>query len=181
MARIELLTKPYPPEFAAVAEKITAPGAEPLALFTLLGKSMRALEKFMGGSMAGRGPLGMRDKEIVIDRTVAKCGNSYEWGLHIKHFAAKAELTDAQVKSLALGHGDDGSWNTAEATLIATVDALLANKKLSDAEYARLSASFDESQRFEIVQLVGFYHSVSLLCGAFALPNEAGTATIPTA
>ena len=58
---------------------------------------------------------------------------------------------------------------------------LLANKKLSDAEYARLSASFDEAQRFEIVQLVGFYHSVSLLCGAFALPNEAGTATIPTA
>jgi len=181
MTRIELLSKPFPPEFAVIAERVSAPGAEPLALFTMMGKSMRALEKFMGGSMAGRGPLGMREKEIVIDRTVAKCGNSYEWGLHIKHFAAKAELTDAQVKSLALGDGDDGNWSTGDATLIATVDALLANKKLSDAEFARLAASFDEAQRFEIIQLVGFYHSVSLLCGAFALPNEPGTATIPTA
>jgi alkylhydroperoxidase family enzyme len=181
MPRIEPLKRPFEGEFGVLVDKVTAPGAEPLALFTTLGKSPRALEKFMGGSMAGRGPLSFRAKEIVIDRTVAKCGNSYEWGLHIKHFAAKAELTDAQQRSLALGSADDGSWDAGDATLIATVDALLANKKLTDAEYDRLAVNFDEAQRFEIVQLVGFYHSVSLVCGAFALANEAGTATIPTA
>lgn len=181
MARIDPLTKPYPPEFAAIADRVTAPGTETLALFTTLGTSPRALEKFLGGSMAGKGPLGFRAKEIVIDRTVAKCGNSYEWGLHIKHFAAKAELTEAQVKSLALGDADDGNWDAGDATLIATVDALIATKKLTDAEHARVRASFDAAQLLELIQLVGFYHSVSLVCGALALPNEPGTASIPAA
>jgi alkylhydroperoxidase family enzyme len=181
MARIEPLARPFDAKFGAFVDRTTAPGAEPLALFTTLGKSPRALEKFMGGSMGGKGPLSFRAKEITIDRTVAKCGNSYEWGLHIKHFAAKAELTDAQVRSLALGTADDGNWDAEDATLIATIDALLANRKLSDAEYTRLAATFDEAQCFEIVQLVGFYHGISLICGAFALANEAGTSTIPTA
>ena len=181
MARIDPLTKPYPPEFAVIADRVTAPGAETLALFTTLGKSPRALEKFLGGAMAGKGPLAFRTKEIVIDRTVATCGNSYEWGLHIQHFAGKAELTDAQVRSLALGTADDGHWDMAEAALIATVDALLATKKLSDDQHALVRSHFDEAQLLEIIQLVGFYHSVSLVCGALALPNEAGTPMIPTA
>lgn len=181
MARIDPLTKPYPPEFAAIAERVTPPGTETLALFTTLGKSPRALEKFLGGAMAGKGPLSFRAKEITIDRTVARCGNSYEWGLHIQHFAGKAELTDTQVTSLALGTADDGHWDAADAALIATVDALLSTKKLSDAEHARVRNHFDEAQLLEIIQLVGFYHSVSLVCGALALPNEPGTPSIPTA
>ena len=181
MARIEPLTRPYPPEFAAAMAKVMPPGAEPLVMFSTLAKHPRAWDRFSGGSMAGKGPLDFHSREVVIDRTVARCGNEYEWGIHIAFFAAKAALSEAQIRSTVLGDADDGNWSEPDATLIATVDALIERKKLTDAEHARLRAHFDEAQLLEIVQLVGFYHGVSLICGALDLPLEAGAARFPTA
>ncbi len=94
-------------------------------------------------------------------------------------FAAKAGLSDAQVRSTFDGHADDGNWEAADAAVVATVDALLANKKLSDGEFARVSAHFDTAQILEIVQLVAFYHGVALITGAIDLPSEPGMARFP--
>ncbi len=179
MSRIEPLAKPYPEAFATAMAATMPPGAEPLALFTTIGKSPRAWEKFAGGSLLGRGPLSLRDREIVIDRTTAKSGGEYEWGIHVALFAAKAQLTPEQVVSTASGWSEDGNWSPNEAALIATVDALLMDKRLTDAEHARLALHYDEAQRLEIVQLIAFYHGVSLICGAFDIPLEAGMPRFP--
>ncbi|HEV7760231.1 MAG TPA: hypothetical protein VGO78_14620 [Acidimicrobiales bacterium] len=32
----------------------------------------------------------MRDREIVIDRTCARCGCQYEWGVHVAFFGDRA-------------------------------------------------------------------------------------------
>ena len=180
VSRIPPLEKPYPEAFAAAMAQTMPPGAEPLALFTTIAKSPRAWEKFAGGSLLGRGPLSLRDREIVIDRTTARTGCEYEWGIHVSAFGPKAELTSEQVASTVHGHADDGNWAANEAALIATVDALLDRKKLSDAEHERLAAHYDEAQRLEIVQLVAFYHGVSLIVGAFDIPLEAGMARFPS-
>ena len=179
VSRIEPLAKPYPEAFAAAMSATMPPGAEPLALFTTIGKSPRAWEKFAGGSLLGRGPLSLRDREIVIDRTTAKSGGEYEWGIHVALFGAKAQLTPEQVVSTVHGHSDDGNWSDGEAALIASTDALLDRKKLSESEHARLATHYDEAQRLEFVQLVAFYHGVSLIVGAFAIPNEAGMPSFP--
>lgn len=179
MSRIEPLTKPYPEAFAAAMAKTMPPGAEPLVLFTTVATSERAWEKFSGGGMLSRGPLNLRDREIVIDRTTARTGCEYEWGIHVQAFGPKAALSPAQVASTVHGHADDGNWSDAEAALIASVDALLDRKRLTDAEHARLAAHYDDAQRLEVVQIVAFYHGVALICGAFDLPLEAGAPRFP--
>ena len=174
MARIEPLTIPFPPAFDA-AMKLLMRGAEPLRLFTTLAKHERAWGKFGGGSLLDKGsPLSMRQREIVINRTTAKCGCEYEWGVHVAGFAKHVGLDEAQILATVNGTPDDIVWNDEERALIATVDALLDNRKLSDAEWTRARNHFDEAQALEIIQLVSFYHGVALICGALDLPNEPG-------
>lgn len=182
MARIAPLQPPYPDEFAA-RMKVLMRGADPLVLFTTLATNERAWAKFSGGAMLDRAsPLSMRQREIVIDRTTAACGCEYEWGVHIAGFAAHVGLTDAQVRATVHGGADDPAWtDDGERTLIATVDALLDHKKLTDVDWHALRSHFDEAQALEIIQLVSFYHGVALICGALDLPLEANAARFPAA
>ena len=180
MSRIGLLQKPWPDAFAATVEKLVAPGAEPLALFTAMGQSQKALERFLGGAVAGKGALDFHTREVVIERTAGQTGCEYEWGIHTQLFAAKAGLSPEQVRSTFDGHADDGNWDEKDASVVATVDALLARKKLTDAEFARISAHFDTTALLEIIQLVNFYHGVALFSGAIALASEPGMARFPT-
>ncbi len=181
MSRIGLLQKPWPDAFAATVEKLVAPGGDPIGLFTALGQSQKALERFLAGAVAGKGALDFHSRELIIDRTAAKTGCEYEWGIHTKLFAAKAGLSPEQVRSTYDGHADDGHWDAKDAATIASVDALIANKKFSDAEFARLAAHFDTAQILELIQLVNFYHGVALVTGAIGLPNEPGMDRFPTA
>jgi alkylhydroperoxidase family enzyme len=131
--------------------------------------------------MAGNSPLSLREREIVIDRTAAKTGNEYEWGIHTRLFATKAELTAEQVRSTVAGHADDGNWNAREAALIATVDALIDRRRLTQAEFDRVAAHFDTAQVLEIVQLTAFYQGIGLIVGALDLQPEAGMPRFPDA
>lgn len=181
MPRIAPLTKPYPAEFDA-RMKVLMRGADPLVLFTTLATNERAWSKFSGGALLDRAsPLSMRQREIVIDRTTARCGCEYEWGVHVAGFAAHVGLDTAQINAIVHAAPDDAAWSDDERVLIATVDALLDHKKLTDAEWSALRDRFDEAQALEIVQLVAFYHGVSLICGALDLPLEANAARFPAA
>jgi alkylhydroperoxidase family enzyme len=65
------------------------------------------LEKFRAGSLLDRGPLSLREREIVIDRTCALTGCEYEWGVHVATFADAAHLTAEQVRATVLDGADD--------------------------------------------------------------------------
>jgi uncharacterized membrane protein YfcA len=39
--------------------------------------------------LSRRAALSLRHRELVIDRTTARCGAEYEWGIHIAVYAAK--------------------------------------------------------------------------------------------
>lgn len=178
MARIEPLAEPYSEPFAQAMKELMR-GADPLVLFTTLAKHDRAWTKFSGGAMLDKGPLPLRERELVIDRTTARCGCEYEYGVHIRGFAEKAGIDAAQQVALVHGRSEDPVWSGPERTLIATVDALLAHKRLSDDEWRCLRDCYSEEQALEIVQLVSFYNSVSLICGALDLPLEPGAARFP--
>ena len=179
MSRIGFVEEPWPEAFAATAAKVAAPGAAPLSLFTSLGQSQKALDRFLAGAVAAKGALDFHTREIVIERTAAKTGCEYEWGIHTQMLAAKAGISPEQVRSTFDGHADDGNWDQKDAAVIATVDALLARHKLTDAEFARVSAHFDTASIIEMIQLVNFYHGVALFTGAIALANEPGMASFP--
>jgi alkylhydroperoxidase family enzyme len=175
MPRIAALEPPYAPEVQASFDAIMK-GAPPLALFRTVAASPRAWAKFRGGSLLDRGPLSLRERELVIDRTCALAGCEYEWGVHIAAFAQAARLTAEEVAATA-GEGSAAPlWTDAERALLAAAEALHARATLSDAEFAALRAHYDEAQVLEVLMLCGFYRMVSYVANGLDLPLEDGAA-----
>jgi alkylhydroperoxidase family enzyme len=140
MSRIAPLEPPYVPELQAQFDRIMR-GAPPLHLFRVMAGNARAWEKFRGGSLLDRGPLSLREREIVIDRTCALNGCEYEWGVHVAFFADRVGFTADQVTSLTHGAATDPCWTDAgERVLIEMVDALHDGNDLDDLLWARLGA-----------------------------------------
>ena len=177
--RIAPLQPPYPPEIQAQFDQIMR-GAPPLLLFRVMSGHARAWEKFRAGGLLDRGPLSLREREIAIDRTCARTGCEYEWGVHIAAFAEAAHLAEEQVRATVLGNAGAVCWSPAEQVLIATADALHDRATLSDAEFKALSAHYEDAKILEIIQLCGFYRTVSYLANALALPLEETAARFPT-
>src|ERR1700687_29317 len=178
MSRIAPLEPLYAVEIQGQFDRIMR-GAPPLMLFRVMASNARAWEKFRAGSLLDKGPLSLREREIVIDRTCALTGCEYEWGVHVAAFAAAAHLTDEQVRATVLGKADATCWSAAEQALIAAVDALHVGATLSEAEVKALSAHYDDAKIFEIILLCGFYRTVSYLANGLALPLEANAARFP--
>jgi alkylhydroperoxidase family enzyme len=178
MPRIAPLEPPYPAEIAAQFDRIMR-GAPPLMLFRVMAGHARAWEKFRGASLLDRGPLSLRDREIVIDRTCALNRCEYEWGVHVTAFAEAAHLTADEIRATVRGDADTPCWSSAEQALLAAVDALHVGATLSAAEFERLGTHYDTDQILEIILLCGFYRTVSYLANALDLPLEPGAARFP--
>jgi len=179
MSRIAPLEPPYAPEIQAQFDRIMR-GAPPPMLFRVMAGHARAWEKFRAGSLLDRGPLTLREREIVIDRTTARNSCEYEWGVHVATFAKAAELTEAQIRATVRGAADDTCWSAAEQAMIAAVDALHDSATLSDAEFKALAAHYDDDQILEIMLLCGFYRTVAYLTNALAMPLEESAARFPS-
>ncbi len=171
MPRIAPLEPPYAPDIQEQFDQIMK-GAPPLILFRTIAASKRAWSKFRAGSLLDRGPLSLREREIVIDRTTALNGCEYEWGVHVATFATQAGLVSGAA---------DAGWSEAERGLLSAVDALHAGATLSKAEFDGLRAHYDDSQILEILLLCGFYRTVSCMANALDLPLEPGAARFPVA
>ena len=179
MSRIAPLQPPYAPDIQPQFDRIMR-GAPPLILFRVMAGHARAWEKFRAGSLLDPGPLSLREREIVIDRTCALNKCEYEWGVHVAIFAAAAQLTDEQVRATVREGANAPCWSQAERAMIAAVDALHQRATLSADEFKALSAHYDADKILEIILLCGFYRTVSYLANALALPLEANAARFPT-
>jgi alkylhydroperoxidase family enzyme len=178
MSRIAPLEPPYEPEIQGQFDRIMR-GAPPLMLFRVMASNARAWEKFCAGSLLDGGPLTLREREIVIDRTCALTGCEYEWGVHVAIFAQAAQLNDAQVRATVLDGADAPCWSPAEQVLIGAVDALHVRATLSGSEFKALAAHYDNAKIFEIILLCGFYRTVSYLANGLGLPLEERAARFP--
>jgi alkylhydroperoxidase family enzyme len=178
MSRIAPLEPPYEPEIQAHFDRIMR-GAPPLMLFRVVASNTRAWEKFRAGSLLDRGPLSLREREIVIDRTCALTRCEYEWGVHVAAFAEAAQLTQSQIRATVLDDAQAPCWSAPEQALIAAVDALHLRATLSEDEFDALSAHYDDAKIFEIILLCGFYRTVSYLANGLDLPLEANAARFP--
>ncbi|HRD46317.1 MAG TPA: carboxymuconolactone decarboxylase family protein, partial [Caulobacter sp.] len=145
-----------------------------LVLFRTLAASERHWRKFRAGSLLDRGPLSLREREIVIDRTCALAGCEYEWGVHVTIFAGPAGLTEAEIAATV--SGERGCWAPAEQALLGAVEALHERATLGEAEWTALRAYYDERQILEVLLLCGFYRTVAYVSNGLALPLEPGAA-----
>lgn len=178
MPRIAPLEPPYAPDVQTSFDAVMR-GAPPLALFRTLAASERAWAKVRAASLLDRGPLSLRERELVIDRTCALAGCEYEWGVHVATFAGPAGLSPAEVAATAGAGSVAPGWTEAERALLRAVEALDARATLSDDEFAELRDHYDEAQVFEVLLLCGFYRTIAYVANGLDLPLEAAAARFP--
>lgn len=180
MPRIAPAEPPYEPQIAAGLERIMPPGVPPLLLFRTLARSPRVFARLFACGLLDKGPLTLRQREIVIDRTTARLGCEYEWGVHVAFFAERVGLTAGQVAATVSGEADAGVWSPDEQALIALVDDLVDRRTIATRTWQELRERFDEAQILEAIALVGYYHAISFFCVGLELPPESYAARFPT-
>ena len=179
MSRITPASPPYAPAIAEALDRIMPPGVEPLVLFRTMAKSPRVFGRMFAGGLLDKGPLSLRQREIVIDRTTARLGAEYEWGVHIALFAEKVGFGAVEIAATVNGPADAACWSTEEKVLLALVDDLVDRRTIADGTWTGLSAHFDDAQFLEAMALVGYYHTISFLCRGLDLPLETWAARFP--
>jgi len=179
MPRIAPAEPPYPSAIAEALQRIMPPGIEPLLLFRTMAKGPRVFGKMFAGGLLDKGPLSLRQRETVIDRTTARLGCEYEWGVHVALFAGKAGFDDAEIAATVKDAPDAACWSAEERALLALVDDLVDRRTIADATWAALTGHFDEAQILEAIALVGYYHTISFLCRGLDLPLETWSARFP--
>ncbi len=176
--RIHPLEAPFPEAVAPVLASMMPPGVPPIGLFRAFAKNLpmaMAMRSWGGYELSKALSLSMRHREIVIDRTCARCGCEYEWGVHVAFFADRVGLSQEQIASLTFGRPDDGCWTAdRDRVLIAAVDSLHDSSDLTDALWGRLGLVFDERQVLDLLMLTGWYHAISFAARAARIPLEPG-------
>jgi len=178
MSRIEPLRPPFEPEVKAQLESMMPPGVEPIALFRTFAKNMvmtMALQGWGAYELSRHLSVSLRDREIVIDRTCARCGCEYEWGVHVAFFAERAGLDHEQVASITSGDHNDLCWDSArDKLLIHLADALHDASDLPEELWSPLRSEFDEAQILDLTMLCGWYHAISFTARAAGVSLEEG-------
>jgi alkylhydroperoxidase family enzyme len=179
--RIVPLEQPYPPQVEAQLQKMMPAGVAPIALFRTFVRNLpmtEAMGAWGGYELSRRLSVSMRDREIVIDRTCARCGCEYEWGVHVAFFAERVGLGPDQLASLVTGSAEDDCWtDERDRLLIRAVDALHDDADIGDRLWAQLRADFSDANLLDVLFLCGWYHAISFVARAARVQLEAGAPT----
>lgn len=177
MTRIDALVPPYEPEVGRRLEAMMPPGAPPIGLFRTLVRNMpmtTAMADWGAYELSRELSISMRDREILIDRTCARCGAEYEWGVHVMFFADRVGFTREQLRSLTHGSADDGCWTDREGLLISAADALHDSSDIDDRLWARLTRELTDAELLDLLLLCGWYHAISYVARAARVDLEPG-------
>ena len=179
--RLVPLEPPYDVAIADQLSSMTPAGQAPIALFRILVHNQPLAEAMTrwGRYELGRSlSLSLRDREIVIDRTCARCGCEYEWGVHVSYFSGRARLDPAQITSLTVGSADDTCWvDLRDRLLIRAVDSLHDTSDIPDDLWDDLASGFTAAELLDLLVLCGWYHSISFTARAARLRPEPGAPT----
>ena len=170
--RIAPVSPPYPEAVAAALDRIMPPGVPPLSLFRTMAVNERVFLRLMSGGLLDRGTLTLRERELVIDRTTARCGSEYEWGVHVAFFGERVRLTPEEIAATCAAEPPPGVFSARERLLLRLVDTLHDTSTVADGLWRELAREFTPPQLVELVALAGFYHMISFLTNALALAPE---------
>lgn len=178
-ARIAALEPPYSEPVAAAFERVMPKGVPPLVLFRTLAANEKVFLGLMASRLVDRGSITLREREIVIDRTCARCGSAYEWGVHMAFYRERAGFTEEQVAGTHAADVDASGFPPRERLLLRLVDELHDTAEVSDTLWQQLRAEWTDEQLIELVVLVGRYHLISFVTNAFRIPHEPYGVALP--
>lgn len=176
--RIPPLTAPYPDPAAAILRRMMPGDEEPIALFRTFAHHLPLSEALNGWGayqLSRKLSLSLRDREIVIDRTCARCGCGVRVGRARRAVrgARRPDRRADQLPDARLQHRrvlDDER----DRLLIDTADALHDANDIDDALWTRLDAEFSHEQLLDLLMLCGWYHAISFTARATRLAPEPG-------
>lgn len=173
-ARIAPLEPPYDAETSAALQAIMPPGMEPLKLFRTQARNLRVFKRMVAGNLLDKGSITLRERELLILRTCARCGAEYEWGVHVALFAERAKLDQAAIAitTATLKPAQENGLTVQENLLLRAADALHDGSDIPDALWQELAAHYGSEQLLEIVAVIGFYHAISFMVNAARVELE---------
>ncbi|WP_433473418.1 carboxymuconolactone decarboxylase family protein [Spirillospora sp. CA-142024] len=181
MPRIAPLDPPYDPEIATALAKWMPPGVahDPLTLFRTLHRNpeLASRMRVLGAGLLAHGRLPDRDREIVIDRTCARAGCEYEWGVHAATFGEAVGLADEHLRATL--SGAEAPWSPRERLLMAAADELYDSARISRTTWDALAEHYDEPQLLELLVLAGWYRTISQLINTLEIDNESWAPGFP--
>jgi alkylhydroperoxidase family enzyme len=178
-ARIIAVEPPYSEPVTAALDRVMPKGVPPLILFRTLAVNEKVFLGLMASRLVDRGSITLREREVVIDRTCARCGSEYEWGVHVAFFRERAGLTEEQVADTCAADPAMSTFPPRERLLLRLVDELHDTSDVSDRLWRELRAEWTDEQLIELVVLVGRYHLISFVTNAFRIPGEPYAARFP--
>ncbi len=172
MPRIAPLEPPYDVEVEQAFARIMPPGMSPLSLFRTQAHNKRVLLRMFAGNLLDKGDISLRERELLILRTCARCGSEYEWGVHVALFAARAGLSREDIAATLSDAPESGALSVSELLLLKAVDELHEASSITDTLWAELEQHFSQAQLLEMISLVGSYHTVSFVTNAAKITLE---------
>ncbi len=181
--RIAPLEPPYSPAIEESLRKWMPPGSdlEPLALFRTLAVHPELMSRMrpLGAGILGHGLVEPRDREIMIERTCARCGAEYEWGVHAAAFGNAVGLSDAQIVATARLTADESVWSARDALLIRLADELHERCEVSDSLWSALAAHYSDEQLLELMVIAGWYRLISTVINGCRVSLEPWATRFP--
>ena len=111
-------------------------------------------------------------KEMAILMVARHWTSQYEWYAH-KRLALAAGLKPAQAEAIA-NHKHPAGLNAQEEAIYNFAHELLTTSKISDATYAAAIKTFDERRVVNLIGVMGYYTTVSMLLNTDRYPLPAG-------
>ena len=161
--------KNWDPSLKFIIEEMNG---SPLNVHKLLAKNPKLLKawwNFRNYSVEG-GNLGRRQGELVILRVAFYLKSWYEWASHVdRSLKVGISLQEIQNVNKPL---DPNDWSDKEFLLLSAVDQLIENRRLSKAQYKKLSSHFSEQQIMDLIAIHGMYLILGCMINIWGLPLD---------
>ena len=114
----------------------------------------------LNGHVLFASTLSPRQRELLVLRVASVRQATYEWEQHVV-LAEDAGVDRDEIARIAQGPEAPG-WSPLERAMVAAVDELLADARVTDPTWAVLAGELDEHQLMDLIFTVGTYDLLAM-------------------
>jgi alkylhydroperoxidase family enzyme len=121
----------------------------------------------LNGHVLFASTLSPRQRELLVLRVASVRRARYEWEQHVL-LAGDAGVDGDEIARIAEGAGAPG-WSPLERAMLAAVDELLTDARVSDPTWTALASDLDDRQLMDLIFTVGTYDLLAMAIRSFGI------------